>query len=175
MEKNIKRKKRKKYKIKIMFAKLKWKIVTKGKWNTFQRISERFLWIAQNNDENNTTLRTQKTVRLHQNVSHSRAAINSEPFGSKKLTAYLTKKTLPMRDLCENLYQFFAAETSKNSISAHCNSNKFHHSKCIEMKVEHTAWHEHVFSSKYVPVEHSFDSRHRHVQVLASQIFSLLS
>lgn len=44
-----------------------------------------------------------------------------------------------------------------------------------EWQIEHTSWHEHEFSSKYVPVEHSFDSRHRHVQVFASQIFSLLS
>lgn len=44
---------------------------------------------------------------------------------------------------------------------------------CISKR--RTSWHEHVFESKYVPVEHSFNSRHRHVQLSGSHIFSPFS
>lgn len=53
------------------------------------------------------------------------------------------------------------------------NSNKYMYKDCISKR--RTSWHEQVFESKYVPVEHSFTSRHRHVQLSGSHIFSPFS
>lgn len=38
--------------------------------------------------------------------------------------------------------------------------------------IVHTSWHEQLFESKYVPVEHSFVSRQEHVQLSESHIFA---